>query len=50
LGIQSSVFEIEGLGRREPVTTGCSAKLTRADLIACLQPDRRVTVEVTGLK
>jgi len=50
LGVKAAVFEIEGVGKREPVTTGCGSKLARAALIACLQPDRRVTIEVTGIK
>lgn len=37
-----------GQGEREPVTTACTAR-SRKKLIACLQPDRRVTVEVVGL-
>lgn len=50
LGVKAAVFEVQGVGKREPVTTDCSAKLARAALIACLQPDRRVTIEVTGIK
>ncbi len=39
-----------GMGEAAPVTkTGdCADKLPRAQLIACLQSDRRVEVEVTG--
>jgi OOP family OmpA-OmpF porin len=40
----------QGVGKREPVTTSCSNKLARPALIACLQPDRRVIIEVTGIK
>ena len=50
LGVKAAVFEVQGVGKREPVTTDCSAKQARAALIACLQPDRRVTIEVTGIK
>jgi hypothetical protein len=32
------------------VTRTCGNKLARPALIACLQPDRRVTIEVSGLK
>lgn len=50
LGVKAAVFEVQGVGKREPVTTDCNAQLARAALIACLQPDRRVIVEVTGTK
>lgn len=41
-----------GKGESMPVTTAadCSDKLPRAQLITCLQPDRRVDVEVTGTR
>lgn len=41
----------EGKGKSQPVTKpgDCKGKLSKA-LIACLQPDRRVAVEVTGSK
>ncbi|MDO9146529.1 MAG: OmpA family protein [Hydrogenophaga sp.] len=41
-----------GKGESMPVTTAadCSDKLPRAQLITCLQPDRRVEVEVTGTR
>lgn len=41
-----------GVNGSEPVTTiaQCGAQLTRAQLIACLAPDRRVEVEVTGTR
>ncbi|MDP1895523.1 MAG: OmpA family protein [Hydrogenophaga sp.] len=41
-----------GKGESMPITTAadCSDKLPRAQLIACLQPDRRVDVEVTGTR
>ncbi len=48
LGVKAASFEVQGVGKREPVATGCSSKLARSALIACLQPDRRVTIEVTG--
>ncbi len=39
-----------GLGETEPATKpdDCSPKLKRAALIACLQPDRRVDIDVAG--
>jgi len=41
-----------GKGESAPVTKSedCSDKLPRAQLITCLQPDRRVEVEVTGTR
>ncbi|MFM7330149.1 MAG: hypothetical protein ACKO1L_00540 [Brachymonas sp.] len=49
LGVKAAKQEALGKGEREPVTQNCSNKLPRAQLIACLQPDRRVTIEVTGV-
>ncbi len=49
LGVKAATTKAQGKGKREPVTTQCSDKLPRAQLIACLQPDRRVSIEVTGL-
>ena len=49
LGVKAAKSDAIGKGEREPVTQNCSNKLPRAVLITCLQPDRRVTIEVTGL-
>jgi OmpA-OmpF porin, OOP family len=49
LGIKASTASASGRGEREPVTQNCSDKQPRADLISCLQPDRRVTIEVSGI-
>jgi OmpA-OmpF porin, OOP family len=49
LGVKATKSEALGKGEREPVTTDCGEKLPRAQLIACLQPDRRVSIEVTGV-
>lgn len=49
LGLKAASVRASGAGKRQPVTTNCSDKLAREQLIACLQPDRRVTIEVTGL-
>jgi OmpA-OmpF porin, OOP family len=49
MGIKSAKTSASGKGKREPVTTSCSSNLPRAKLIDCLQPDRRVTIEVTGV-
>lgn len=49
-GIESSKISAVGQGESKPVTTSADCKGTSATkaLIACLQPDRRVDVEVTG--
>jgi OmpA-OmpF porin, OOP family len=48
-GIESSQVQTSGRGETQPVTKpGQCAGTTNAKLIACLQPDRRVEIEVTG--
>lgn len=51
--VQNSLAEIvvstASAGKREPVTNGCFEVRQREALHACLQPDRRVAVEITGL-
>ncbi len=49
LSVKAASAQASGKGKREPVTTACSDKLPREKLIQCLQPDRRVTIEVTGV-
>jgi OmpA-OmpF porin, OOP family len=48
-GIQSAKATSLGKGKREAISSGCGAALGRTALIACLQADRRVTIEVGGL-
>lgn len=48
-GVVAQNTAARGLGETKPVTTDCSDKLPRAALIQCLQPDRRVEIEVSGL-
>ena len=48
LGVRSTVAVAQGRGKHDPVSKGCGAGLGRQALIQCLQPDRRVTIEVTG--
>lgn len=50
--VDPSKISAVGKGESMPVTTAadCSDKLPRAQLIMCLQPDRRVDVEVTGTR
>ena len=51
-GIEASKVSIVAKGESEPVTQGidCQGKAATAKLIACLQPDRRVEIEVTGTR
>ncbi len=48
LGVKSESAVAQGKGKREPATRDCSASASREQQIICLQPDRRVTIEVTG--
>jgi outer membrane protein OmpA-like peptidoglycan-associated protein len=48
LGVRAVSVSIAGKGETGAVTEGCSDKLPRAELIACLQPDRRVEIELYG--
>lgn len=47
-GIAADKIETVGLGATQPLPDNC-AGLSRARLIACLAPQRRVSVEVSGL-
>ena len=49
LGVKSRGFTAAGKGKSESVSQGCDGKSSRAVQIQCLQPDRRVTIEVTGI-
>ncbi len=49
LGVKSAVSTAQGKGKRDPVSKDCSAATSRERQIICLQPDRRVTIEVTGV-
>lgn len=50
--ITSDKITARGLGESDPVTplAECRGVIATAELIACLQPDRRVEIEVTGTK
>lgn len=50
--ISAAQVTTRGVNGDEPVTTmaQCGNQLTRAELIPCLAPDRRVEVEVTGTR
>ncbi|THF65974.1 hypothetical protein E6C76_09185 [Pseudothauera nasutitermitis] len=44
-GVEAGRIYTEGRGESQPLTgTACDAIVNRAELIACLQPDRRVEV------
>jgi OmpA-OmpF porin, OOP family len=49
LGVKADRVVAIGKGKREPVTTQCPANVARMQQAICLQPDRRVTIEVTGV-
>ena len=50
-GIEPNRIYAEGKGKTQPLTKPADCKMkNRKALIACLQPDRRVDVEVTGTK
>lgn len=46
-GIPRKIIYARGAGEKEPIHQ-CSDKLPRKQLITCLQPNRRVTVDVDG--
>ena len=50
--IESGKINATGKGETQPVTTPdqCKGNRPNARLIACLQPDRRVVIEVTGTR
>ncbi|ENW48605.1 OmpA family protein [Acinetobacter baumannii] len=48
-GVPDRVISATGVGKNQPVTDGCPNIKSSESLKACLQPDRRVTVEVTGI-
>lgn len=41
-------IDFSGRGTQDPVTTGCEGSQPTQALIACLQPDRRVNIELWG--
>ena len=49
LGVKSASAVAQGKGKRDPVSKDCSISASREQQIVCLQPDRRVTIEVTGV-
>ncbi len=49
LGVNAPSFSAVGEGKSKTVSAGCPDSLSRVELEACLQPDRRVELEVTGI-
>ncbi|QEY25003.1 outer membrane protein assembly factor BamE [Neisseria animalis] len=47
-GVPAVVMSAQGLGKRNPLVE-CSTSLPRNEEIACLQPNRRVVIEVDGV-
>jgi hypothetical protein len=41
-------MQVGSSGAREPVTMNCKGTGRTPELIACLQPDRRVVVDIIG--
>ncbi|MGJ7493319.1 OmpA family protein [Variovorax sp. ZT4R33] len=48
-GVDAAKLRAEGKGKREPVAT-CAGTQKTPELVACLQPSRRVEIEVLGLQ
>jgi OOP family OmpA-OmpF porin len=49
-GIDSNLIYSDGKGEADPITGDSCQGSTSNALIACLQPDRRVDIEVTGMR
>ena len=47
LGVPAAVISTDGRGEAQPVTT-CAPNLAKPALVACLAPNRRVTVQISG--
>ena len=47
-GVPKDKVETVGLGEKQPVTGNNCQQKNQKELINCLQPDRRVEVEVKG--
>lgn len=48
-GISENIITASSAGESQPVTDGCQGVQPKSALTSCLQPDRRVTVEITGI-
>ncbi|MGL4767356.1 MAG: OmpA family protein [Formosimonas sp.] len=47
LGIPAAIISTSGMGESSPVVS-CAANLPRNAMVACLAPNRRVTVQISG--
>ena len=49
-GVPANLMSYKSAGENQPVTNGCANVAPRAQLITCLQPDRRVSIAIQGTK
>lgn len=49
-GVPSEILSYSSVGENMPVTDGCQTFKDKKALKSCLQPDRRVTVEIIGIR
>lgn len=47
-GVEGARIRAIGMGKRQPVVTDCEGAQPTPSLVSCLQPNRRVEIEVTG--
>lgn len=47
-GLDASRIHAAGMGKRQPLVTHCEGTRPTPSLVSCLQPNRRVEIEVTG--
>lgn len=47
-GIDRGLTRIAGMGKRQPVVSDCEGKRSSPALLRCLQPNRRVEIEIAG--
>jgi OmpA-OmpF porin, OOP family len=48
-GVNAATFNASGRGKANTMSGVCSERASRSEQIACLQPDRRVEIEVYGV-
>lgn len=48
-GVSENIISVVSAGKHQPVSNGCNDLKQEKALKACLQPDRRVTVKITGI-
>lgn len=49
-GISNKIISYSSMGEKSPLTDGCFSIKAKHELHSCLQPDRRVTVEIIGIQ